>query len=89
MENDVELPANEIQTKQSGNKRNISIKQTRRRSRKMSYITTGNPPTPADRNSAIEANQYACNMEQMKSRTAIKQAMHRPAEETGLPEVSS
>ena len=69
MKNDVQLPANEIQTKQSGNKRNISIKQTRKRSMKMSCIPTENPPTPADTKSAEEAYQYDCNMEKMKSRT--------------------
>jgi hypothetical protein len=86
LKNDVQLPANEIQTKQPAKKRSISIKQDRRRSRK---VFPGNHSTPGDTKFAEEANQYAFNMEKMKSRTAIKQAMYRPAEEICLPEVSS
>ena len=72
MQNGVELPANEIQAKQSVDKRNISIKQARRRPRK---VFPENPSTPADTISAEGANQYAFNMENMKSRTDIIQAM--------------
>ena len=86
LKNDVQDPDNVIQTKQPEKKRNISIKQTRNRSRK---VFPESPATPGNTNSAKEANHYAFNVEKIKSRTAIKQAMYRPAEESGLPAVSS
>ena len=87
MKNDVQLSDIEMQeTNQSVDKRNLSSKQTRRGSRK---VFPENSSSPGDANPAKEANQYAFNMEKMKSRTAVKQDIYRRAEDIGLSEVAS
>ena len=65
--------------------RNLLIKQTRKGSSK---VFPENSSSPGDANLAKEANQYAFNMEKMKSRTAVKQEIYRPAEEISLPDVA-
>ena len=86
MKNDVQLSDIEMQeTNQSVDKRNLSIKQTRKGTRK---VFPENSSSPGDTNSAKEANQYAFNMEKIKSRTAVKQEIYRPAEEISLPDVA-
>ena len=83
MKDDLQLPTNGRQTKQSITKTSKSRKQIRRRSRK---INISSIPTPAD---TKETDQYTSDIEKMKRSTDIKQVMHRPAKELGLPEVSS
>ena len=84
MKDDLQLPANGRQTKQSVTKTSKSRKQSRRRSRRINISSI-----PADTISAKETDQYTSDMEKMKRSTDIKQAMHRPAEQLGLPEVCS
>ena len=86
MKDDLQLPTNGRQTIQSVTKTSKPRKQIRRRSRK---INISSIPTPEDTKSAKETDQYTSDIEKMKRSTDIKQVMHIPAKERGLPEVSS